>query len=263
MPVIALCIEYDGSFFQGFQRQKDHPTVQQALEDAFYVAYKEKIHISAAGRTDTGVHARGMIVSFRTQIPISNYHRMISALNAISKRGVSVLAAREMPENFHARFSCSEREYEYLVLHSKYKHPLWENRAYRIHEPINLDKIRPQLKFILGQHEFRSFAKTISVKGKSTQRQITFLDIVESQEFSNLYFFRVRGTGFLHNMVRILVGTILDIATGKLNKSLLEVLISQDRKLAGTTLPPEGLYFKKAYYKDFPEIEELYKNQVY
>lgn len=258
MPVIALCIEYDGSFFQGFQRQTNGLSVQQALEDAFLVAYKESIRIAAAGRTDTGVHARGMIVSFRTEKTITDYHRMISALNALTGEGVSVLNAMQMPDTFHARFSCTEREYEYLLVYSKYKRPIWEGRAYWTHDVLDLQKIRSQLEDIRGRHDFKSFAKSVSVQDKSTERMITNIEIVPSQEFSGLYCFKIRGTGFLHNMIRIMVGTILGISTGKIKSSLAEILVAEDRKLAGITLPPYGLYFKRAYYEKYPEINKLY-----
>ncbi len=262
MPNLALLLEYDGSYFAGFQKQRDKFTVQEALENAFLKAYKEQINISAAGRTDAGVHALGMIASFVTQRPINDFHKMISSLNALTKRGVSVLAAREMPESFHARFSCTEREYAYLILNSKYKHPLWEGRAFRVHEKIDFEKIQKELPVLLGKHDFRSFAKTISVKNKITERQILDIKMKQSQEFSELYSVHIKGTGFLHNMVRIIVGTLLDIGTGKINISLDEILKSEDRKLAGTTLPPYALYFKKAYYKDYEEIEELYSSVV-
>lgn len=262
LPNFALLLEYDGSYFSGFQRQRDKHTVQEALENAFLQAYKEKINISAAGRTDAGVHALGMIASFVTQRPISDFHRMISALNALTKQGVSVLGVKEMPESFHARFSCTEREYVYLILNSKYKHPLWEGRAFRIHEKINFKKIQEELPSFLGKHDFRSFAKTISVKNKITERQVLDIQLKESCEFSGLYAIHIRGTGFLHNMVRIIAGTLLDIGRGKITQSIQEILESEDRKLAGTTLPPFALYFKKAYYKDYPEIEELYSNTV-
>lgn len=258
MPNLALLLEYDGSYFAGFQKQKNKHTVQEALESAFFLAYKENINISAAGRTDAGVHALGMIVSFVAQRPISDFHKLISSLNALTKKGVAVLGAKEMPESFHARFSCTEREYVYLVLNSKYKHPLWEGRAFRIHEKLDFEKITQELSYLKGKHDFRSFAKTISVRNKITERHILDIQLKKSQEFPGLYAFHIRGTGFLHNMVRIIVGTLLDIGRGKITKPILEILQSEDRTEAGTTLPPYGLYFKRAFYKEYSEIDELY-----
>jgi len=258
LPKTALLIQYDGSEFHGFQRQKNCSSVQEKLEKAIDTISKESVIISAAGRTDAGVHAMGMIVSFELESSVKAYDKFLLSLNALTPKSISILAAKEMPDNFHARFSCSEREYEYLLYNSKFPQPLWNIRALWVKEKLDIPKINSELKSLIGRHEFDSFTKASSVRDKSTERQITRMEIIESKEIPHFYRLAIRGTGFLHNMVRILVGTILDVSFGKKSLSLKEILYSQNRSLAGKTLPPYALYFNHAYYKDFPEIETLY-----
>ncbi|MCE9499466.1 MAG: tRNA pseudouridine(38-40) synthase TruA [Leptospira sp.] len=263
MPGNALLLEYDGSFFHGFQRQKSLNSVQGSLEKAIQTILQEKIIIHPAGRTDTGVHARGMIVGFHTEKKIENYHRFIMGINSMTGGKVAVIAAREMNEKFHARFSCSGREYEYHILNSVYPHPLLEKRVYWVKKPVSLDIIRNELNFLKGKMDFSSFSKKTALLNKSPQRQITDVEIIESPELAGLIKIRVKGTGFLHNMVRIIVGTLIDIGRGKIkDRNILNILNEKDRRKAGVTLPPYGLYFIRAYYENFPEIAELYKSSA-
>jgi tRNA pseudouridine38-40 synthase len=262
LPVFACILEYDGSHFHGFQRQQDLLTVQSTLEDAIFVVTKERTRITAAGRTDTGVHALGMVISFPLENPIPNLPKFHLSLNALSHPGVSVLAIREVPEEFNARFSCTEREYQFWILHSRHPSPIWEKRAYRIHTPVDFSKVESEMQTLLGKKSFKSFAKANSVKGVSTERQITYIRIEPSLDTKGLYKLMIRGTGFLHNMIRIIVGTILDRASGKIQSDFQTILESENRKNAGKTLPPHGLYFYKAYFKNYPQIEEMYHSHI-
>ncbi|MCB1177647.1 MAG: tRNA pseudouridine(38-40) synthase TruA [Leptospiraceae bacterium] len=262
MPVIACILEYDGSYFRGFQRQKDLLTVQSTLEEAIKVSTGEIVKITAAGRTDTGVHAKGMVISFPLQNIPKNLKKFNLSLNALSHQGVSVLALREMPEEFNARFSCTEREYEFLILNSKFESPLYEKKAYRVYKNIDLELIDSQINGLIGKYDFKSFAKSTSVKGVSTERQITSIQFKPSLDTKGLYRLMIRGTGFLHNMIRIIVGTIFDVASGKIQMDLKSILEAGDRTIAGKTLPPHGLYFNKAYYRDYPEIEKMYYSNI-
>lgn len=251
-------MRYDGSYFFGFQRQKDKITVQQNLEQAIEIVLKEKIRITAAGRTDTGVHATGMIVSFEARDRILNYYKFLASINALTKDQISITGAMEMPHNFNARFSCSEREYEYWILNTKYPDPLLSGRAYWTYNPINFNIFEIELQEILGKNNFKSFAKASSIRGKSTERQINEVKVEPSNEWKGLYRVRIRGSGFLHNMIRILMGSVLQISTGKKRDKMKDILNQQKRENAGVTLPAHGLYFNRAYYQDFPEINNLY-----
>ena len=262
MAISVLIVQYLGSNFNGFQRQKEFPTVQGSLERVLKIILREAITVVPAGRTDTGVHAKGMPVSFSTTKPIENYHRLLIALNSLLDKGVTVLAAAAMPDRFHARFSCTEREYEYWILHSRQPSALMEGRALRIHKDLDWESLKKEIPVFLGKHKFSSFAKVSSIEGKSTERVIHKIEITSSNDWKGLYKISIKGTGFLHNMVRIIVGTLLDKTTGKIEMNLEEILQSENRTLAGRTLPPYGLYFKKASYRDYPEIEALYDSEV-
>ena len=262
MPVSALLLQYNGTGFYGFQKQTSLISIQESLESALGIILREKVKVTGAGRTDTGVHAVGMVVSFFSSKPIPNYHKMISSVNALSAEGIYVIAGREVPEKFNARFSCTEREYEYWILNTKFPNPLLKNRAVWIHNPINLDRVESELNSILGKNDFKSFAKATSIKEKPTERFISHAGIVKSNDWNGLLKIKIRGSGFLHNMVRILIGSILQISNEKLKVGIREIMQMQDRERAGITLPPYGLYFYRAYYKEYPQIDSLYNSEI-
>ncbi|HMV42590.1 MAG TPA: tRNA pseudouridine(38-40) synthase TruA [Leptospiraceae bacterium] len=267
MPSSVLILEYDGPQFNGFQKQESakRVTVQGKLETILSQILRENITLVAAGRTDAGVHAKGMAVSFTSQNPIQNYGKLILSVNAIAglEGGLAVLTANEVPDGFHARFSCTEREYEYKILNTQTPHPLLKERALWFKNKIDFNLLQREMESLIGKHDFASFTKkSVLETYTSTERRITKIEIKEDEELKNLFKIVIRGTGFLHNMVRILVGTLLDIARGKIRSSVLEILESLDRTKAGKTAPPYGLYFVRAYYNDYPIVNHLY-SQIY
>ncbi|WP_345788274.1 tRNA pseudouridine(38-40) synthase TruA [Leptospira tipperaryensis] len=255
----ALLVEYDGLCFNGFQIQKEQPSVQENLEKAASILLKEPIDISGAGRTDTGVHARGMTVNFKTQKTVRNFSKFLLSMNALTDPGVSIVSMTEVDENFDSRFSCNSREYEYLILNSKFPRPTWKNRAFWYQHKIDVPRLEAELELLKGEHDFRSLAKAISMKNRSTVRTILEARLERSAEFDGLFKVRIRANGFLHNMIRILTGTLLEIANGKRkDTNILQILSSKDRTIAGITLPPHGLYFIRAYYDSHPAIDSMY-----
>ncbi|MDI7204203.1 tRNA pseudouridine(38-40) synthase TruA [Leptospira santarosai] len=258
----ALLVEYDGLCFNGFQTQKDLPSIQENLEKAAKVLLKEEIAISGAGRTDTGVHARGMVVNFKTIQTVQNFGKFLLSMNAITDSGLSILSMTEVDENFDSRFSCNSREYEYLILNTKYPRPTWKNRAFWYQHKIDVPRLETELELLKGEHDFRSLAKVASLKDRSTIRTILTAKLERSPEWDGLLKVRIRANGFLHNMIRILMGTILEIANGKRKTTnILDILSSKDRTIAGITLPPYGLYFLRAYYDSNPEIDFMYSHR--
>ncbi|WP_343286795.1 tRNA pseudouridine(38-40) synthase TruA [Leptospira gomenensis] len=255
----ALLVEYDGLCFHGFQTQKELPSIQENLENAARILLQEPIAVSGAGRTDTGVHARGMIVNFKTTKTVQNIGKFLLSMNAITDSGLSILAMSEVEENFDARFSCASREYEYLILNTKFPRPTWKNRAFWYQHRIDVPRLETELELLKGEHDFRSLAKVISMKNRSTVRTVLESKLERSAEFDGLLKIRIRANGFLHNMIRILTGTLLEIANGKRkDTNILEILSSKDRTIAGITLPPHGLYFLRAYYDSSPQIDSMY-----
>lgn len=265
MPRSVLILEYDGPRFNGFQKQKSAKeiTVQEKLESVISLILREDITLVAAGRTDAGVHARGMVVSFSSSKSIPNYHKFLVSVNGLAGGHVSVLAGSEISDKFHARFSCTEREYEYKVLNTRYPHPLLAERVLWYKNKIDFEILKREAETLHGRHNFAGFTKkSVLETYSSTERQITKIEVKKDEMFKDLFNIVIRGTGFLHNMVRIIVGTLLDIARGHIQASILEILKAEDRTHAGITLPPHGLYFKRAYYNDYPEINHLY-SEIY
>ncbi|XDD43239.1 tRNA pseudouridine(38-40) synthase TruA [Leptospira sp. WS60.C2] len=260
MPNYALLVEYDGTHFYGWQKQKDLPSVQNSIESAFAIVLKTNphSHLSVAGRTDTGVHALGMVCNFKTEIPIPNFHKFLVSVNALTPDGVSVKNMVEVPAEFHSRFSCTGREYIYKLYYSKYESSFIQGRAYWVRSHVDWEKVKQQLQILVGEKDFRSLTKAKSMEGKRAVREI--FDIQLEQLTPEWYQIRIRANGFMHNMVRITVGTLLDIGKGRWeSRSIDSILEEKNRSQAGVTLPPDGLYFVRAYYEDHPEIHELYK----
>lgn len=180
-------------------------------------------------------------------------------MNALTDPGVSIVSMTEVDENFDSRFSCNSREYEYLILNSKFPRPTWKNRAFWYQHKIDVPRLEAELELLKGEHDFRSLAKAISMKNRSTVRTILEARLERSAEFDGLFKVRIRANGFLHNMIRILTGTLLEIANGKRkDTNILQILSSKDRTIAGITLPPHGLYFIRAYYDSHPAIDSMY-----
>lgn len=260
MPNYALLVEYDGNHFYGWQKQKNLPTVQASIESALSVILRKNpaSRLSVAGRTDTGVHALGMVCNFKTENSIPNFHKLLVSINALTPKGVSVKNVIEVPAEFHARFSCTGREYIYKIYYSKYESSFIEGRAFWEKHHVDWDYVETQLQNLIGEKDFRSLTKAKSMAGKRAVREI--FDIRLERLTPEWIQIRIRANGFMHNMVRITVGTLLDIGKGRWkSRSIGSILEEKNRSIAGITLPPDGLYFVRAYYEDYPEIHELYK----
>lgn len=262
MSNYALCVEYIGHGFYGWQTQKTIKTVQGTLEAALAIILRSNpsSRISVAGRTDTGVHGLGMICNFTTERPIENLHKLIVSLNALAGRDVGVRNACLVPDDFHSRFSCTAREYVYEIYYGKYERPLLKDYAYWLKHRVDWDKIRNEIPNLVGERDFRSFAKAKSMNGKRSVRKIDSIEVERDEKLPEIFKIRIRANGFMHNMVRITVGTLLDIGKGRRKYRSIESILGEgDRTKAGITLPPHGLYFVRAYYDNYPEIDFLYK----
>ncbi len=249
-----MTIAYDGTKFSGFQIQKGFLTVQGKIEEALRILFRKSQRIFAAGRTDAGVHASGQVISFSAPGEITNKDKFINSMHALAGPYISIISVHNVPEPFHARFDCIAREYEYIIYTGK-KIPIFlENKVWHIYENLDLLSMQSEVDQIIGEHDFYSFSKKTE---ENTVRFIEYIKIsMKNDIFMDLplYSIQIRGNAFLHNMVRIIVGSIVDRVKGNLNMSLKEILESKDRLKAGRTAPAEGLYFRKAYY---PELEEL------
>ncbi len=235
---------YDGSCYHGFQRQDNAITVQQKVEEALFELLHENITIDGCSRTDTGVHAREFYFSFQSESPIT-LRGIVFGLNPKLPPDISILSAEEAPMNFHARFDSKGKEYEYIVHNSEIKNPFYKNTALKYWYPIDERKLDLAAKDFIGEHDFKSFCSTACDK-QITVRTIYDARVIREGDLVKFYF---SGSGFLYNMVRIMVGTLLFINEGKIPENAIPDIISaKDRTKAGKTVAPQGLYLNRVFY---------------
>ena len=247
---LALTVTYDGRDFAGFQLQSGPPTVQGVLEHALGIVLRSAVRLNCAGRTDAGVHAVGQVVSFETAAAIPAPERLRHAVNSILPHTVKITHVHDVPGDFHARFSCRAREYVYLFSCGPAPPVHWRGRAGHLREIPQLEALNGELSGMLGERDWAAFTR-VALSDETTMRYVDLARLellAPPEEGQPLLRLRLRANAFLHNMIRILVGTLVDRASGRLGESLPEILESKDRLRAGPTASPEGLYFTRAYY---------------
>lgn len=234
---ILLTVSYDGTNFCGYQVQPNKRTVQSELENAITLVTGEAVKTVASGRTDSGVHAYGQAVNFKTYSTIPA-EKFATALNTVLPGDVKVLSSEKVPLDFNARFSAKRKTYEYSCYVSSVIKPLKDRYSTRIQTEVDINLIENACKVLVGEHDFKCFLSSGS-SVKTTTRTIYEATVVKNGE--NLTF-TFTGNGFLYNMVRIMVGTLLDIGAGKKDlSSLILALETGDRKLVGKTMDARGL----------------------
>ena len=241
-----LTISYDGSDFYGFQRQRGLISVQQCLEEALSTKLNAPVTTVCAGRTDAGVHALGQVVHFDcdADLPADFGFR----LNPLLPESIAVLSCEAAPEGFHARFSAKKKTYRYDIYLSKIHAPLKRRYAHGCVYDVDVNEMKKACEYLVGEHDFRSFALAESVRGKSTVRTIYDIHIEEGEGGKLLSIF-VTGNGFLHNMVRAIAGTLIDIGRGRFSSSdMPAILNSKDRRRAGKTVEGNGLFLVSVEY---------------
>jgi tRNA pseudouridine38-40 synthase len=242
---IALLIHYDGAAYHGWQIQPHKRTVQGELEKALYILTGEHTRVIASGRTDTGVHALGQVAHFILHSDIS-LQRICAGLNGIMQKDISVLNAYHVPENFHARYSAVEREYLYLIYNNFQPSPFFNNRAMYVRQPVDLAYLRDAASYLIGEHDFASFCKKISAEG-NTVRRIYSINITPQE---GVIAITIKGTAFLHNQIRITIGTLIEMSQSRKNPSAIrDILKAKDRDYSGKTAPACGLYLKNILYE--------------
>ncbi|KYH12226.1 tRNA pseudouridine(38-40) synthase TruA [Neorickettsia sp. 179522] len=237
-------VEYVGTGFSGWQRQMFVPSVQEELESVLSFLLKEKIAVSVAGRTDAGVHALGQVFHFDVRESALQPFQIVNAVNYHLKEKLIVLLSMEVvDETFDARFSAIRRHYQYRIINRKTPLAVFRNRCWHVPWKLDLDFMREQAQCLVGRHDFQSFRS--SKCGASNA--IRTLDRLEVEKNGEEIIFYASAKSFLHHQVRIMVGTLVAIASGKL-VSVTEILSKRNRCCAGPTAPPCGLYFLKVDY---------------
>ena len=244
MRNIRLDICYDGTRYNGWQRQVSHDnTIQGKLETALSRILGEPIEISASGRTDTGVHARGQVANFHTQSPM-DCSELLAQLRRYLPEDIGIYSCREVSPRFHARLNALEKTYQYRLWNSE-QPCVFERRYVAVMEDrLDLEKMRAAAELLIGTHDFSAFCANKKMK-KSTVRTIKSFDI---QRVGDEIRFTVTGNGFLHNMVRILVGTLIEVGQGERAAESIPALFGAKREEAGFLAPGKGLCLMEVRY---------------
>ena len=243
---IKLTLAFDGTRYHGWQIQRDHPTVQAAVRDAIHTIAREPVALVGSGRTDSGTHARALVASFRTTARLDG-RTWMRALNGVLPPDIRVLSARRVPDSFHAQRSARGKRYRYQVYLGEVLPP--HLRAEHCHFPFPVDvaAIRRAVKLFDGEHDFRSFAKTASVEPDAETVRRIFR--AGARRVGARLVFEFDGDGFLHHMVRNMVGTLLELGRGRITaRELADLFEKRDRRFAGFTAPAHGLILVKVRY---------------
>lgn len=244
MRTIKLTVEYDGSRYHGWQYQDNALSVQEVLSRAISKLTGEEIMPEGAGRTDAGVHAFGQVASFRTDSTIPA-EKFTPALNSFLPEDISIRTSEAVEDDFHARFSAHGKHYRYRIINTPQRSALWAKRAWHIREHLDFEAMREAAGYFLGHHSFEAFCAA-GHHVKTFDRTIFCSEWHREEDF---LIFDTRGDGYLYNMVRIMVGTMVDIGKGRFGPDVIKRAIeSGERNMIGVTAPPSGLYLVEVYY---------------
>jgi len=249
MRNIRLAIEYDGTRFSGWQRQapsKRFRTIQEEIEKAGKRLFGKKIKLIGAGRTDRGVHAEGQVANFKveTNLPLSNIKK---GLNSHLPKDIAVLSAETAKSTFHARFNAKGKLYRYRILNRDVRSPLLQRFSGFSSYELDIDAMKKAARYLVGKRDFKSFQAS-DKKKKSSVRTIKRLEIIKRAPLIDIY---IQGDGFLYNMVRNIVGTLIDVGRGRIKPdSVKDILSKRHRPSAGQTAHAKGLSLLKVIYKN-------------
>lgn len=244
MRKILITISYDGTKYFGWQKQKEQMTIEGCLEKACEKVFVKGFELVGTSRTDRGVHALGQRASIQTDSKIPT-DKICYALNANLPNDIVVTKAEEVPLEFHPRYNCKQKTYEYRILNTEFMQPKLLNYAEHERRFLDIEKMRQAAKYLEGEHDFKAFCAS-GTTVSSTVRTI-YKIIVEKEE--DTVIFKFTGNGFLYNMVRILSGTLVYVGLGKIKpEQIPEIIESKDRSKAGKTLSPNGLTLLEIEY---------------
>lgn len=247
---MAAGVEYDGSGFFGWQRQRQTPTVQECLEAAASRVADHPITVHCAGRTDTGVHAYCQVIHFDTDAERSE-RSWVLGINTRLVPGISLLWVRPVDEQFHARFAANRRHYKYRILNRWVRPAIERGRVAWIRRPLDAERMDAAAKSLLGEHDFSSF-RAVGCQARTPVRTIFEIAVVRRGHEIEL---QIEANAFVYHMVRNIAGTLIAIGAGEQPVEWAgQVLAARDRTVAGITAPAEGLYFMAPRYPDYPDL---------
>ncbi len=244
MATYKVTLEYDGTNYAGWQCQPNQPTVQAAVEKALAQITQTPTSVIAAGRTDAGVHAWGQVISFQSEKFLSSYE-WTRALNGLLPSDIAVKHAEEVPETFHARYSAIGKIYEYRILQAAHRSALERYRMWHISKTLDIKAMEEAGKYFIGTHDFSSFQNSPT----DTKNPVCKIDFFTVKQEDSLLRIQIQADRFLKQMVRSMVGTLVEVGLGKRQANdMKQIIESRDRSLAGKTAPPHGLYLLTVLY---------------
>jgi tRNA pseudouridine38-40 synthase len=244
MRNVRLIVQYDGTDYAGYQAQPGRSTIQGELQKALSSLLAEDVRVVGASRTDAGVHAKGQVVSFTTQnvIPIA---RIVSALNALLPRDIACIQADEASAEFHPQYAALRKQYSYRILNRELPSPFAARYSWHVRQALDLQAMNEGTGFLVGTHDFAAF-RAAGGSARTSIREILSLKVAAQEDFFEVH---VEGNGFLYMMVRIIVGTLVDVGLGRMTpRRVGDILTSRDRGQAGITAPPQGLTLVRIDY---------------
>ncbi len=243
---VACVCEYLGTNYVGWQRQKKGCSIQGLIESVLSDIYAEDIKITGSGRTDAGVHAYSQVFNFKSDKYRSN-DSVIRALNSKLPNDISVYGAKQVHIDFHAWLHPVAKTYEYKIINQPYPPALYEDRALWVRNKVDVEELNTVLQYVVGEHDFTSFCVT-KTKKDNTIRCVNYVKAYKTESGISIL---INANGFLHNMVRVIVGSALDIIRNERpHNDMHKMLLAKDRRVAGKTAPAHGLYQKEIFYKE-------------
>jgi tRNA pseudouridine38-40 synthase len=249
MTRFALTIEYDGTPYMGWQRQAHGPSVQQAIEEAIAATSGAEVQLHAAGRTDAGVHALAMRAHFDLETGLTPF-RLMGAINAhLRPAPIAILDCEVVPDDWHARFSCIGRAYEYRIVNRRAPLTVERDRAWQVIQKLDAHAMHDAAQLLVGLHDFTTF-RSAHCQAESPVKTLDRLDVCREGEH---VFVEAKARSFLHHQVRSMVGSLAAVGTGRWTAADLQAALdAKDRNALAHNAPPEGLYFVKAIYPTDP-----------
>lgn len=239
-----LTIEYEGTAYAGWQIQPNGLAIQEVMENALLQLQGVPARLHSSGRTDAGVHARGMVACFTTEktLPLRAYRE---GLNSLLPEDIAVRKAAEVPLGFNPRFHAQAKHYRYTILVDRHRSPLARHIAWRLAGPLDVEAMRQACALFVGEHDFAAF-RASNCAAKTTVRRINSCELVQEGNWLHL---DVNGSGFLKNMVRVMTGTVVEVGLGRRPpEDVARLLLAGDRQVAGRTAPPHGLCLMQVFY---------------
>ncbi|MFC1234283.1 tRNA pseudouridine(38-40) synthase TruA [Vibrio sp. F74] len=247
---IALCVEYHGTKYSGWQRQKHVNSVQQELEKALSIIAAHPVEVQCAGRTDAGVHGTGQIVHFDTN-STRKLVAWVMGTNTNMPKDIAVRWAKEVPDAFHARFTATARRYRYIIFNNAFRPAILSSGVSHYHGELDAEKMHEAGQFLLGENDFSSF-RAAHCQSNSPWRNIHHLDVSRN---GNYIVIDIKANAFVHHMVRNITGSLIEVGRGEQNTEWIKWLLAEkNRSLAGATAKPGGLYLVDV---DYPAEFEL------